>query len=281
MSGRARPLRFVALTLALWIGGRVVMVAPWRRTQPEATGAEAPAAPMKRRLAIAEAARSSRFPYSSLVIPVEGSSERSRRAGIHGRRPLSAPAVSYPWTPAFAGVTAEDAARPAQTIASARETDPSPAAPAAAPTLPPISRWSGSGWLLVRGDGRSGFAPGGQLGGSQTGVRIAWLIDDAGRLALAGRVSRPLRQPGLEAAAAIDWRPLARLPLRLIAERRVALERNARDAFAVYAVGGVDAVAVHGLRLDAYGQAGMVGLRSRDLFADGAVRVGRAIPSGV
>ena len=271
MSGRARPLRFVALMLALWIGGRLAVVAPW---QDGASGNVAKTR-FVRRVASAAPARVATSPY---VIPA--------KAGIHGRRPLSAPAVPYPWAPAFAGVTAgkmraEDTApEAAEQVASAspRWSDPSPDAGAVALAPASPSRWSGSGWLLVRGAGGSGFAPGGQLGGSQTGARIAWRIDEAGRLALAGRVSRPLRQTGLEAAAAIDWRPFVRLPLRLIAERRVALERGARDAFAVYAVGGADAVAVRGLRLDAYGQAGLVGLRSRDLFADGAARLGREMP---
>ena len=41
------------------------------------------------------------------------------------------------------------------------------------------------------------------------------------------------------------------------------------------AYGGVSEVPVVGpVRLDAYGQAGVVGLRSRDLFFDGAVRAG-------
>jgi hypothetical protein len=39
------------------------------------------------------------------------------------------------------------------------------------------------------------------------------------------------------------------------------------------AYGGVSEAAAGALRIDAYGQAGMVGARSKDLFADGSARI--------
>lgn len=142
---------------------------------------------------------------------------------------------------------------------------------------PASSPWSASAWLFLREGGGGQLATGGQLGGAQAGARVTWRIDDARRLAVFGRVSGPLRQRGFEAAAGIEWRPLGELPVRLAVERRIALERGGRDAFAAYAFGGVDAIRLGGLRLDAYGQAGAVGARSRDLFADGSVRIGREL----
>jgi hypothetical protein len=72
----------------------------------------------------------------------------------------------------------------------------------------------------------------------------------------------------------MEWQPVAKLPLRLAAERRQRLGREGRSAFALGAHGGLSEVRLPGnLRLDAYGQAGAVGLRARDLFADGAIRI--------
>jgi hypothetical protein len=62
--------------------------------------------------------------------------------------------------------------------------------------------------------------------------------------------------------------------LRIAAERRQAVGGAGRSAFALLAHGGVsDLPVAAGFRLDAYGQAGVVGARSRDLFADGAARL--------
>ena len=64
------------------------------------------------------------------------------------------------------------------------------------------------------------------------------------------------------------------MPLRLLAERRQALGRDGRSAFAILAHGGVSERAVAGpVILDAYAQAGVVGLSRRDRFADGAMRL--------
>jgi hypothetical protein len=134
-------------------------------------------------------------------------------------------------------------------------------------------RWSGSAWLLIRHD-RAGpaLAPGGTLGGSQSGARLLFGI--GGGLALGARAYVPLRQiRGAEAAAGLDWQPVARLPLHLLAERRQDVGGDGRSAFALSVYGGGSRSLPHGLRLDFYGQAGIVGARSRDLFADGAARL--------
>jgi hypothetical protein len=115
------------------------------------------------------------------------------------------------------------------------------------------------------------------LGGSQIGGRIGYRInDDLERpLALTGRVYSPAnRREGSEAAVGLEWKPHRELPVRLLAERRLALGSEGRSAWALIAHGGVsDAALPGGARLEAYGQAGVVGARSRDLFADASVAV--------
>jgi hypothetical protein len=100
-----------------------------------------------------------------------------------------------------------------------------------------------------------------------------------GRVSVSARLSTPMRIPaGTEAALGLDWRPARALPIHLLAERRQAVGRDGRSALALAAYGGLDDAPIGALRLDAYGQAGIVGTRSRDLFADGAVRL--SLPLG-
>lgn len=152
--------------------------------------------------------------------------------------------------------------------------------------LPPEAifsgHWSGSAWLLARREeGARALAPGGTLGGSQAGARLLYRVngDPARPLALTGRAYLPLhRVRGAEAAVGIDWQPIGRLPVHLLAERRQALGEEGRSAFAVTVYGGIGRTLPLGFRVDAYGQAGVVGVRARDLFADGAARI--AAPLG-
>lgn len=142
------------------------------------------------------------------------------------------------------------------------------------PPAPTARPWSGAAWLLLRRDQTgSSLAPGGTLGGSQAGARLLYRI--GGGLALSGRVYAPLRRPqGAEVALGLDWRPVAAIPLNLLAERRQAVAGEGRSAFSITASGGTSRTLAGGLRLDAYLQAGIVGLRSRDAFVDGAARIG-------
>jgi hypothetical protein len=164
--------------------------------------------------------------------------------------------------------------RPALVVAAAAE-DPVQPLESAPATRLPDSRFGLSAWAILRGAGDPGLATGGQLGGSQAGLRIGYDVHPG--IALAARVSGPLRSTrGKEAALALDLRPIAAVPLTLSVERRVGLDSGGRDAFAVGVFGGLDSVRLPlGVRLDGYGQAGVVGLRTRDFYADGAVRVER------
>lgn len=140
------------------------------------------------------------------------------------------------------------------------------------------SRFSLSTWAILReGAGGNGLAAGGQLAGSQAGFRARY--DFGGGVAVAVRVSGPLRsRQGKEAAVALDWRPAPALPVTLTVERRAGLDRGGRDAFAAGLFGGFDAIALpFEARLDAYAQAGVVDLKRRDAYIDGAVRAERRL----
>ena len=156
-------------------------------------------------------------------------------------------------------------------------------AKAATGTAKRASRFSGSAWAFLRGGGRaSALSPVGQIGGGQAGGRILYKIDKAERLAVTARVSRTIG--GLhqtEAAVGLDWKPIDKLPVHLMLDRRIAIDKGGRNAWTLGAAGGVDDVRIApGWRLDAYAEVGVVGAKRRDLYADGAARIARAIDLG-
>ena len=138
-------------------------------------------------------------------------------------------------------------------------------------TAATFAAWSGSFWLAARDGSAPGLAAGGgQLGGSQAGLRVYRHVTPA--FAVTARVSTALATRQSEASAGIALR---RGAFSLLAERRIALDAGGRNDWSLTAVAGVDDVALPlGLRLGGYAQAGVVG---RDGFADGALRVERTI----
>ncbi|TKD53347.1 hypothetical protein FBR43_00790 [Sphingomonas baiyangensis] len=138
------------------------------------------------------------------------------------------------------------------------------------------ARFSGSAWVALRGGSGRAIADGGQLGGSQAGVRIGYLLDARRRLSATARISAPLEGIGREAAIGVEWRP-TRAAVSIIAEQRIALDAG-RGGTALFAVGGFGPQSVgHGFEVEGYAQAGGV-LRDRiEPFADGALRIARPI----
>ena len=135
-----------------------------------------------------------------------------------------------------------------------------------------------SAWLVARGEGAATLAPGGTLGGSQAGLRVAFRPFADRPVALFARASRPLQTRGAEAALGVEVQPFARLPVRAAIEQRIALEDGAAEGTALSLIGGFDDVALAGgFRLNGYGQAGIIGLNRRAGFADGAVSAARPV----
>jgi len=270
------PLRFLIAVLVLWTGARMAILLPgWAGEMvsvPDADAAQAPgtaaapSGPVPASMAIA-----SNDP-PPLTIHVVG---QNAWPGI--RRPTGgAPAAWQAATRRIRQLAYLLRPNAPYSIRSGRKQTPT-----FGTVLPPADhsgsrRWFGSAWLLVREHGDAALVPGGTLGGSQAGARVNYVL--GGGLALSGRVYLPLRQTrGAEFAAGIDWRPIPSLPINFMVERRQRLGRDGRAAFAVTAYGGGSHSLTPHLRIDVYGQAGMVGVKSRDLFADGALRVSRRV----
>lgn len=160
-----------------------------------------------------------------------------------------------------------------------------PAAPASfAPASGPPDRWALSAWVFHRsGSATPSLGGQGQLGGSQAGARLAYRLDSGGRAAVFAQVS--VTPPGAgqgaggaEGAVGIAFQPVRTVPLSLVVERRQRLAgSDGRGAMAAYVTGGLsDAPMAAGFTLDAYGAAGVVGVRRRDAFAEGQLRATHA-----
>jgi hypothetical protein len=135
----------------------------------------------------------------------------------------------------------------------------------------PPRRWSASLWAVLR-EGRQTLLPGGQLGGTQAGVRLLRRLDSRGNVAASLRLSAPSQGIGRELAVGIDWRPLRHVPIRLLVEQRLALDAG-QDAPAALVAGGIGPRSVApGIVLAGYAQAGAVARARIEPFADGAVR---------
>ena len=265
---RGRPLRFLAAVLGGWTALRVAMLWPDPPATADAGSPAAwphPAAPAWSRVVSA----------STRVTPAIG----------HAAAPV---ARHRPDGRTDGGTTPQASPiEPARAVAG----DPDPVPPARSTPLPETgvdaglpptmheqrlasreSRLHGDAWLVARPSNGDSLAFG-QLGASQAGVRLTYLIDRGRRIALSARASAPFRDRGREVAAGVDWRPL-RLPLHLLAEERIDLETgHARPA--LEAIGGLYATLPVRLTLEAYAQAGVVG--GRGSFTDGAARVSRTL----
>lgn len=174
----------------------------------------------------------------------------------------------------------EAAALLAQAVAFAND-DPR-AASWAADRRQLLRHWHGDAYLVVRDGGPAAkirLVP--SLGGSQMSARLAYVLNPLSdqRVTIAGRIYQPFgrKSGGSDAAqsvAAVEVQPMQGLPLTLALERYVAAGHRARNAWSLRASGGTNDIPLTGgLTASAYAQAGVIGIRSRDGYAEGAVRL--------
>lgn len=285
------PLRFLLVLLAGWIGMRAILLGPAflnveTALPPYAADARSEARPpVVPAWPDTQADSGAPEPPTRQSAPTQAPPRIQPPPSRNAHRIAQTPSVRRPLS-LDAGGRLASSAPVAASHAMAASLEPIPTLPFSAPhpiaRTSPGRRLSGSAWLLARGDvDATALAPGGTLGGSQAGARLLYRLNDdpARPLSLSARLYAPLRRTaGAEAALGLDWRPFANLPVHLLAERRQRLGREGRSAFAITAYGGGSVALGRGLRLDAYAQAGLVGLRSRDPFLDGSIRV--AAPLG-
>ena len=145
-----------------------------------------------------------------------------------------------------------------------------------------LDRWQVSSWALVRSQevglpGSSALSGTGNLGGSQAGARLTYLVNRQVSASL--RTSSDIGRRGFEVAGGVRVQPLQSIPFWVTAERRQRVGQfGGRNAFAIFAETGLFQQPLPlEMSLDAYLQGGVVGLRSRDLFVDGALAITRPV----
>jgi hypothetical protein len=161
-----------------------------------------------------------------------------------------------------------------------RRSSPIPPVLTQAPAKPRLDRLQFTSWALLRGaPGPESLASGGTLGGSQAGARLTYAVNPW--LAASLRTTSPVGgSRGAEVAAGVRVTPFRSIPIAITAERRQAISPHGggRSAFALFVEGGLYRQPMPlNFDLDAYIQAGVVGLRSRDLFADGSFALTRPV----
>ena len=269
-AGRGRPLRFIGMLVAGWIGMRAVMLWPHAEAVPDPARGRVPVA---RALAVATAVPARAHPVSPAREPI-GIRAVWRAAPAVAAHASDAAQSIQPLPPFAASVGERDGP---QALPPPIAGLPRPAPPAAAASTANPSRFSGSFWLVARIGGGVTSAPlGGQLGGSQAGLRLAYLLDRNHRLAAMARVTSPLGSGLREAAIGLEWQP-TRLPVRIVAEQRIAID-GGKGGPAIELVGGFGPLPVGGgFRLESYAQAGAIHRDRTEGFVDGAAHLSHPV----
>lgn len=149
-----------------------------------------------------------------------------------------------------------------------------------APGKPRLDRWQMSSWAQLRGAPAPGaLATAGTLGGSQAGARVTYAFTRS--LAASLRTTSPIGgSRGAEIAGGIRWAPFRSIPIAFTAERRQSISPHGggRSDFALFVEGGLYKRPMPWrFELDAYAQAGVVGISHPDFFADGALTFTRPV----
>lgn len=276
------PIRFLLLVIGGWIGLRMVMLLPLGSVTDDRQAGAAPSTP------IASTASQTQSAFEPERHPIGATSGQRNWSYSDPEPGFRQPIVNWAFAmsdrppprhnaaPSIAQSMIATTGLPVQQSALAALT--APRSPFILPNPRPANalenRLSGSAWVFLRERGDAGLAPGGTLGGSQAGFRLTYRLNaDARRpFSVSARLYAPLDRQGAEAGFGIDWRPIAELPINILAERRQRVGREGRSDFAVTIYGGAETRLLGDrVRVEAYGQAGIVGIESRDLFADGSI----------
>ncbi len=262
-----RPLRFLAMTLGGWTMIRIAFLLSDGRALPD--GVRGPSV-VKILVPDAVSAVFARQDARGSATATPAAAQRTR-AIFTPRLRIPALAVRRPGSPDPIDDRPRSVPQSRPRADPNRPTDrlPSPVAPPA--RVPAASRLNASAWLLVRG-GPSGTVSGGQLGASQGGIRLTYALGAHRRFALAARLAAPLRGKGREAALGVEWQPTA-LPFRLIAEQRIVLDGGRGGPTLGIIAGYGPADIAPGVRVEAYGQAGVIGRDGLERFVDASARM--------
>ena len=143
-------------------------------------------------------------------------------------------------------------------------------------------KWSGEAFTLLRASGTPALGVAPLLGGGQSGARLTYTPDPLMRrpVALTARASiahdARVDTASAQGAVGAQWRVLPTVAIS--AERLVALGDDARNGWTLRTEAGI-ARRIGPVALDAFAEAGVVGIHRRDLFASLQARA--ATPLGL
>lgn len=300
---RGQPIAALLLVLASWAGARALLwETPFAKAQLPLVAQASPTAPLPHAGPIAAPLGRG----GALVKPVAQSlAQDPGLALVAPPAPVAAPPVLapvQPVVPVFAPARiaggqqmlwmAAMAQLPMPALLSSPV--PTPPWPSRPPARPGQSRWSADGWLAWRNGGTGYNLPGsglpgarlpvGTYGASQYGAVLRYRLDPGSGLRPTvylrgtGSVDRPRYQ---ELAAGLAARPIAAIPVAAMAEVRATRsfgETRVRPAIALVSELAPFKLPL-GARGEAYVQAGYVGGKGATAFADGQLRIDRAVAS--
>lgn len=297
-----RPLRFLVAVLCLWVSARIVVAHPFLLgdlvvgAQEAQLAAVAPARVAPYRVGAANIAptkAATAVYYGRIAHPLSlRGGERIDRLPIimvHRRGQRSDDSSLAADDAAIEATAGGAVAMGVPAVSISVPLDRRISTPAVSPLGMSDQRahdlWSGSAWAFWRrGNARAALGSVGQLGGAQAGVRIERRLADLGGMLPViayARLTSALEKPAMpEAALGLAVHPISgRVPLTVGIERRFALDRDGRNAFALVAVSGLNPTKLAPFLIaEGYVQAGVVGFSHRDAFVDG--RLSLAAPIG-
>lgn len=284
MKATGRPIAYLVLFIGSWIALRVATLNfPGHEVNPGAVSlASAPASSPQRKIRSSAPKR--------LAQPVDATAENVARLNHQTDRPFAGARTENRFrsnrsTPAL--IAASMVATPdhiADPFGKSETPSQNPIAldvektadQFALPSPSPAQGWRLSAWAIMRaGNAKENLSSFGTLGGSQAGARAVRPIKNIARdlsLSISARASMPLAlRNGKEGAIGLSLNHQGRLAKELAVERRIAFDRGGKDATAIFAAGGITHLpVVKSVSLDSYAQAGIVGLKSKTGFVDGA-----------
>jgi len=297
---RGQPLLVMALLLGSWVGLRTLTWQPL--VEPGTAGFAFSDGGLPRPLQSLQpllpfAARRSRLPAGPVRMPRDVSTAPARAlpspAAVDGV-PAPGSVAPTPLPEAGGGADADTVNAPPQlrrvahvllwmAAVSDLPLPPGMPVPAAGTTRRRSGRWSGDGWLLVRPDGAGAALAAGlpTYGASQMGAVLRYRLG-SGRPAPTAylRATAALDSGERGLAAGLSARPLAGVPLRLMAEGRADrfVDGRVRARAAVLAVTEMAPVTLPGrVRAEFYAQGGYVAGTAATGFVDGQFRLDRMV----
>lgn len=291
---RGRPVLFLLGVLGVWVAARASFVT-WKE---DAVAHNAP------RAGVAEAVRSSRPFWAYTPVPPElVVMKDDDKEGVIPpvwatpiKRPtiLATTAPQHSFRPKKLRMAPKAVPAPmllkTDALFLAKAAPPSPIFIPSQPYAPVLqspepkkhSRWSASAWALWRPGEKVGAGTGATLplyGGSQAGARMAYRVNRAKALDIYVRASTPLvARTGKEVALGASIQPIKGVNAAIAVEQRIRLDgEGKRTAPAIFAYGGFGPHKVGSFEAEGYAQGGIVGVKERIPFADGAVTVRKTI----